>query len=108
MNLTVDASVFVSASRRTELHHLDSDRILMVINQRSESLWCPNLVIVETVAALARTSTDPTGSVEVRARIAAFPQLHLVPLDTERSELAADLAASQRLRGADAVYLAVA
>jgi predicted nucleic acid-binding protein len=108
VNYTIDANVFVSDAVPTDVHHADSQAFLNTLRSRSELVYSPTLVIVEAVAAIAR----PTGNAILAQRevgiIRGFPGMKLVGLTITRARRAAQLAAIHRLRGADAVYLAVA
>ena len=71
-------------------------------------LYCPAILLPEVAAGIAR----PTGRVAFATRtvsgISRLPDLVLVEIDQSRAEKAADIAILCRLRGADAVYAAVA
>jgi predicted nucleic acid-binding protein len=108
MSYTLDANVFVADAITTDVHHRDSKSFLNALSRRTEEIFCPTLVITETVAAIAR----PTGNMalalgEIRI-IRTMARLKLVSLTIARSVRSARLASMYRLRGADSVYLAVA
>lgn len=68
----------------------------------------PTLAIVELAGALARrTGSQPLAESAIRY-LKALPWLTLSPLTITSSEAAANLAISCSLRGADAVYVALA
>jgi predicted nucleic acid-binding protein len=106
--LTIDANVFVSARVRTDVHHFDSDQFLKRIVQAAVSSFCPTLVIPETAAAIARPTGDAGLAHTAVLQIESFPYLSLVGLTQTRARQAAEIAIVQRLRGADAVYVATA
>lgn len=108
MSCTVDASVFVAAARKNDVHHLPSREFLFRAASASVPLVCPTLVLPESVAALARETGDPELAVRLVHAMLDTANLHLVALDAARAEQAAWVAANQRLKGADAVYVAVA
>ena len=68
----------------------------------------PTLLVPEIASAVARASDDSAGAVQYANAAAALPHLTLVTLTPAMARQAAELAATHRLRGADAVYLAVA
>jgi len=68
----------------------------------------PTLLVVEVAAAVARVLGDPDRAVGLAAAVRDLPSQSLLPLDGELADRALRLAAEQRLRGADAVYGAVA
>ena len=58
MNLTVDASVFVAASRSDEAHYLASLQFLQLVRAQGCDLFCPTLLLPECAAAIARPAAD--------------------------------------------------
>jgi len=108
MNLTVDASVFVAASRADEVHHQASRQFLQQIQAQQCDLYCPTLVLPECSAAIARPTADAQLAEELVLLIQSLPRLHLVPLDVTLAQHASQVARDHRLRGADSVYVSVA
>lgn len=106
--LTIDANVFIAASSPTEKAHADSDLFLSRIRQDKLFLYCPTLLLPEIVSGIIR----PTSSVVVAQLtligVQNFPLMHWAKLTRARAEAAVQMAESCRLRGADAVYVAVA
>ena len=105
---TIDASVFVNAFNPHEDGHAASLQLLAAVQERGDPVMVPTLVIPEITAAVARASADRIGALEYADATAALPHVTLVTLTTAMARQAAELAATYRLRGADAVYLAVA
>jgi len=105
---TVDASVFVNAFNPHEAGHAVSLQILTTIQERGDPVIVPTLLLVEVAAAVARASDDSAGAIQYAIATAALPHLTLITLTPAMARHAAELAADHRLRGADAVYLAVA
>jgi len=105
---TVDASVFVNAFNPREAGHGASFAFLSAIRDRGNPVIVPALVVPEVAAAVARAAGDATGALQYATAIAALPHFTLVSLTPEVARQAADLAAAYRLRGADAVYVAIA
>lgn len=105
---TVDASVFVNAFNPHENGHAASLQILAAIQQRGDPVIVPTLLIPEVTAAVARATNDHAAALQFATATAALPHLTLVSLTTAVARQAAELAATHRLRGADAVYVAVA
>lgn len=108
MILTVDANVFVSAALRSEPHHPLSQRFLDAARDVSAEFRCPTLLPVEVAASVARVTDDDRLAMRTLRAIERRPGMQLVALSYARAAEAAKLAISRRLRGADAVYLAVA
>jgi predicted nucleic acid-binding protein len=105
---TIDASVFVNAFNPHEEGHADSLQILATIQERGDPVIVPTLLIPEVASAVARASDDSAGALQYANATAALPHLTLVTLTPAMTRQAAELATTHRLRGADAVYLAVA
>ena len=108
MNCTIDASVFVAAARATEVHHATSLDFLRRVQKQAADLYCPALVLAECAAAIARQTDQPILAERIVALIESLPRLLLVSLDVPLARRAAEIAIAHRLRGADAVYAAVA
>lgn len=104
---TVDASVFVNAFNPHEKGHADSLRFLAMIQERGDPVLVPVLIIPEIASAIARATDDTAGALQYATASAALPHLTLVSLTPTVARQAGDLAATHRLRGADAVYVAV-
>jgi predicted nucleic acid-binding protein len=105
---TIDASVFVNAFNPHEDGHAQSLEILATIQERGDPVIAPTLLLAEVASAVARASDDSAGALQYAHATAALPHLTLVTLTPAMARQAAELAATHRLRGADAVYLAVA
>jgi predicted nucleic acid-binding protein len=105
---TIDASVFVNAFNPHEDGHLQSLQILTTIQERGDPMIVPTLLLAEVASAVARACDDSAGAIRYAIATAALPHLTLVTLTPAMARQAAELAAAHRLRGADAVYLAVA
>lgn len=104
---SVDASVFVNAFNPHETGHAASLAALTAIQEGGDPIIVPTLVLAEVASAVARASDDTAGAMEYVDAIAALPNVTLVTMTPAVARQAADLAAAHRLRGADAVYVAV-
>jgi predicted nucleic acid-binding protein len=105
---TVDASVFVSGFTPSEPAHQASKAFLRQVRQSRARLVLPTLVIVEIAAAIGRGQGKPDLGYAFALEVSRFPDLTFVPLDDDLAQEAAEIAATHRLRGSDAVYVAVA
>lgn len=104
----IDASVYVSRLQATETHHTSSKRLLEVLRMQRIPVSCPTLLWPEVAAALGRGTRDPSLA---RAAVISLRRLshhRYVPLDHRLAAEAAELAGKCLLRGADAVYVALA
>jgi predicted nucleic acid-binding protein len=106
MRWTIDASVFVSSARSDESSYLISRNFLRSV--QSLEVYCPTLALAECAAAIARQTGNPSLAEELVAILEDFPGMNLIPLDLTLARKAAKIAILHRLRGADAVYVAVA
>jgi len=105
---TLDASVHVSALNPADPNSDTSQALLALLYECRKPLISPTLLVVEVAAAVARALGDSERGANMAAAIRDLPGQILVPLDRGLADRAAWLAASRRLRGADAVYAAVA
>jgi predicted nucleic acid-binding protein len=100
--------VFVNAFNPHERGHAESLRILSAIQEQGDPVIVPTLLVTEIASAIARATDDSAGALEYAAAAAALPHVTLVSLTVAVARQAAELAAAHRLRGADAVYIAIA
>ena len=105
---TIDASVHINALNPSEAGSAESQLCLQRLVAMRQPLFSPTLLLVEVVAAIARVLDDADMALELAGGIQALPRQLWIPLDNDIAEMAARLGAQSRLRGADAVYAAVA
>lgn len=105
---TIDASVLVSAFAPSEKAHLSCKTLLREIRRSETPIILPTLAIVEIAAAIGRGQGKPDLGYAFALEVSHFPELTLVNLDLSLAQEAAKIAARHRLRGSDAVYVAVA
>ena len=108
MSFVIDASVHLNALNPAEAGSATSQALLERLFHRPWPILSPTLLLVEVAAAVARVLDDTDRGLEVAQAIQVLPGQVWVPLDEPLALEAARLAASHRLRGADAVYAAVA
>lgn len=105
---TIDASVHINALNPSEAGSAESHRCLHRLVATRQPLLSPTLLLLEVAAAIARVLDDADMALALTRGIQALPRQLWIPLDTDITEMAARLCAQSRLRGADAVYAAVA
>lgn len=105
---TVDASVFLNAFNPYEDGNRESRSLLARFEENATPIIVPNLLRVEVAAAVARGRGDAGLARRFADTLMRLPHLVVVPLDDRLAAAAAALAADRGLRGADAVYGAVA
>lgn len=108
MKITIDDSVFIAATLTGEPHHAVSLTFLKEARGAQPEVLCPSLVLPECAAAIARRTGNSILAQTLVAEIEIWPGMQLVSLNVSHARRAAEIAAIQRLRGADSVYVAVA
>lgn len=106
--VVVDASIWVSWLVTDDVFHAASRR-WFAQHAAADGQWvAPVLMLAEVVGAISRRTSKPDLASRTLADLLRFPGLRLVALDRRLGREAAELAASAGLRGADAVYAALA
>ncbi|MCC7290586.1 MAG: PIN domain-containing protein [Phycisphaerales bacterium] len=106
--LTIDASVWVNADSPAEAHSETSRTFLNRIAESGDTVILPTLLRVEVAGAISRVRKDRALGFEYSRALAALPFVRWIALDAPVAIHASALAAEHGLRGADAVYAAVA
>lgn len=104
----VDASVWLSWLRPSDRHHQATREWIEPRLLAGEVLATPDLAIIEVAGAIARITGRSSLGRRAAAGLMDIPLLDVHPGDQERFALAIAVAADGRLRGADAVYAALA
>lgn len=106
--VVVDASVWVSRLVSRDVHHDTSRRWLEQYTEQGGRIVTPALLLPEVAGAIARRTGESKLANRVVNQLQRLPHLQLVAIDQRLGQAAARLAANLGLRGADAVYVAVA
>lgn len=106
--VTIDASVWVAADTADEDAHDDCAAFLLAVMNEGIAIHQPTLSVVEVSAAVARRTRDAQLAREAVDTMRSMPGLTLHDLDLALATRASDIAGASLLRGADAVYAAVA
>ena len=106
--LTLDASVWIAACRPSEPGYQFSRELMVFIRTKDISLIELALLPIEVASALCRTGSHPGVSREYGLSLLELPQITVLPLDDRLIRRAVRLATDCKLRGADALYAAVA
>ncbi len=104
----VDASVWVSRLVSADVHHAASRAWLETHAASGGQFVAPTLALSEIAGAVSRRTGNPKSAYDAVAVITRLPTLRLVSVDSNLAQTAARLAADHALRGADAVYVALA
>ena len=106
--MIVDASVWVASVLKEDAHHEVSLAFMHRFVKEQQIATVPLLVWAEIAGAVARRTGDADRGMKVAEFIAARIWVRGVPLDATLANESMCLAAKLRLRGADAVYVALA
>lgn len=106
--MIVDACVWLAAYLEREPRHAECANFLRYSRERESGLAVPALWLAEIAGALARQSRQPRQAVATVKAIENYPRLAVHPVTLEIGQLAAAIASACFLRGADAVYVALA
>ena len=104
----VDASVCVALFNSDEPGHAASRRWLAVATEDEESIVAPVILLAEVAAALGRGLGDAELAQQAVALLRSRRLVQLFPATEALAARAAEIAAEQRLRGCDSIYVALA
>ncbi|HEY0068923.1 MAG TPA: type II toxin-antitoxin system VapC family toxin [Chloroflexia bacterium] len=106
--VVVDTSFWVSTLLRKDSNHVAALSWLSAYLYDQGQLVAPQMLIPETAGAMVRITQDKNLARTAVSNLYLFPFMRLVPVDHMLVDDAADLAITFRLKGADALYVAVA
>jgi len=106
--IVLDASVWVSVLRPQDVNHNVSDRWLAEWTGAGNRIAVPSLFLAEVSGAVSRRAGVSGLGRQVIEDILADSSIELVAIDQALAETAARQAADLLVRGADAVYVALA
>lgn len=106
--VVVDASVYVADAVIGEASHAAASGFLVAAARRGVDFYLPSIAMPEVAAAVARVVGDGTLAIEATKLYRAWPRTHVVPVDAWLSERTVEVAATRRIRGCDAIYVALA
>ena len=104
----IDASVYVALVNAHEKEHASSWAWFEQARAAGESFVAPVILLAEVAAALSRGMGDPTLAHRVVQQLAHAEVVELIPITMAMAEQAAEIAAEHRIRGCDALYVALA
>ena len=106
--IVADASFWVAAFLAQDAHHDQSARLMRRIVTDAIPVYSPTLALVEVAGALARRTGSRTLAESALRYLKGQSWLTLSSLSIAFSEVAVGIAITCSLRGADAVYVALA
>jgi predicted nucleic acid-binding protein len=104
----IDASVYVALVNADEQGHESSWAWFEQAVAAKDGIVAPASLLPEVAAALSRGVGDPALAQRVLRQLAGSEVIELIPLTLATAEQAAVIAADHRIRGCDAVYVALA
>jgi predicted nucleic acid-binding protein len=104
----LDASVLVAAALPNEPFHADAKALMQYLMEEGGYIYLPAIAFAEVAAAIARGAGDEQLALAVVAQYSSRPDLQRVAVDVALGDLTTEIAAKQRIRGCDAVYVALA
>jgi predicted nucleic acid-binding protein len=104
----IDASVLINSEIESEKLHEYSEKLMEKIREKGITILVPEIVLPEISSAIARGSNNSEKALEFVKELKQIPNIVFVPIDRELADEAARFAAEYRLRGCDAIYVAVA
>ena len=104
----VDASVWVSRFVASDAYHADSRRWLGERVANGDLIAVPAVALAEIAGAVARRTGRSELGLRAMSLVRRLPIVRLVSVDMELAVLGAEAAAELGLRGADALYVALA
>jgi predicted nucleic acid-binding protein len=104
----IDASVYIALVNAHETEHTSSWAWFEQIKRAEEPVVAPVILLAEVAAALSRGTGDPTLAHRVAQQLARSEAIELIQITMVMAERAAEIAAEHRIRGCDAVYVALA
>lgn len=106
--IVVDASVWISLALPGDANYRNTIAWATHLFDQNIRMSVPSLFLVEFGAAISRRTQSPERAREGVARIERDPVFEIVELDRRLISASAEAAITFRLRGADAVYVALA
>jgi predicted nucleic acid-binding protein len=104
----IDASVYIALVNPHETEHASSWAWFEKAKRAEESVVAPVILLAKVAPALSRGMGDPTLAQRVVQQLACSEAVDLIQITMVMAERAAEIAAEHRIRGCDAVYVALA
>ena len=104
----IDASVYVALINAKEVEHTSSWAWFEQIQKEQQTIAAPVILLAEVAAALSRGVRDLSLAHRVVGQLKRSRVIELVPVTIALAEQAAVIAGDYRIRGCDAIYVALA
>jgi predicted nucleic acid-binding protein len=106
--IVTDASVWVAFFVAADANHAASRNWIDSHTRAGGMLVAPSMLLTEVAAAISRRLSRPQMALQIATNLSKFTLLRIVQMDTTLITEATNIAANYGLRGADAIYVAVA
>ncbi len=106
--MVVDACVWIAAFPPKEAQHFPAAELIKQLARQRPNVTVPTLALAETCGAIARRSDSPEVAPVILNFLLAQSWITYADIDATLGQEAASIAMKCRLRGADAVYVALA
>jgi len=106
--IVIDATVWISRILVEDIFHTISRTWMRAQSAQGHLLVVPSLFFAEVGGVVARRTGSTAMGMETIQRIARVPALRVIPINRNLGVDSGKLAAQLHLRGADAVYVALA
>jgi predicted nucleic acid-binding protein len=106
--IVIDASVWVSRFIPQDINHNASRNLIENYIANDEQLAAPVILLAEIAGAISRRNGQAELAQRIVDQVRLLPTLRLIEITRPSGRIAAQLAADLQLRGADALYVAVA
>ena len=104
----IDASVYVALINAKEKEHTSSWAWFEQTKKEQQTIAAPVILLAEVAAALSRGVGDLSLAHRVVGQLKRSRVIELVPITLALAEQAAVIAGDYRIRGCDAIYVALA
>lgn len=104
----IDASVYVALINAKEKEHTSSWAWFEQTKKEQQTIAAPVILLAEVAAALSRGVGDLSLAHRVVGQLKRSRVIELVPVTIALAEQAAVIAGDYRIRGCDAIYVALA
>jgi predicted nucleic acid-binding protein len=104
----IDASVYIALVNADEREHASGWAWFEQAKAAEEAAVASVILLAEVAAALSRGMGDPTLAHRVVQQLARSVVIELIQITMAIAQRAAEVAAEHRIRGCDAVYVALA
>ena len=104
----MDASVYIALINSQEVKHSTSWAWFEGAQSKQERIYAPVILLAEVAAVLSHGIGNLDIAHRVIHQLKRASVIELIPVTLQLAELAADIAAEHRIRGCDAIYVALA